>query len=545
MKSLFEILNKKIYVGTCSVMAALCVIANATAANVVARPTAQTASSNRETRPTMAARMPTMTITPSASISTSSQPTPEPEPATETVTESETPTVENKSSVFGSTLTKRSASESDIAAATLAELVRAQRAALDAADAESVTATTRNTVSGNGENTCDTMLRECMIQKCGSNFAKCVGDTDTTFGDKLDTCRRTTKCTGREYTLFAAEIKADRDFNAKLANYNATIDCGNRYDTCIVSECGATFSKCIGKSAGDNAISKCSNIAKSCTEYDSGLAMRAMGVFAEFRQDAERQISVDEKRLYALRDEMRSLCSRLGAMFDERSLDCVYTVNFRAGDDSTLFASKKAYAGSTFDCTQNWFGIDTTTFRENAYRETRAQTSASGAMLGSGLGQAVGALTSGAIDRAIDRYTAENALNEKIKECMETHGISESECRAKIGGANGDGDNTGDGGTGGANSTDREMKQALAKAQQEIDKATEESMAQMEQELDDQLQKDIDAVLQEDIQTGTPNETGASQDGGASEGNSGTSGGDNAGGASGGTGGASDNSGQQ
>ena len=84
-------------------------------------------------------------------------------------------------------------------------------------------------------------------------------------------------------------------------------------------------------------------------------------------------------------------------MFDERSLDCVYTVNFYAGNDSTLYASKKAYAGGTFECTPNWFGVDVTTFKENAYRLTREQTSASSAMLGSGVGVAVGAVTSGVV----------------------------------------------------------------------------------------------------------------------------------------------------
>ena len=426
------ILDKSI----CSIIAVLlATLSDATAANVVQR-TSANANRVSVSRPTQAAsRMPTMTVkTGSSSTSVSTTPTTtetttQPETQTEPVVE--TPAVENKSTQFGSTLASKSTTETDTAAATLAELVRAQRAALDAAGALAVVSTSAHDISGTGENNCDTALRECMIQKCGSNFSKCIADTDTTFFDKMDTCRRSTKCRGHEYQLFSAEIKADRDFNAKLAAYNATIDCGTSYDTCIVGQCGATYSKCIGKSAGDTAIAKCESIAKSCMEYDSGLAMRAMGVFGELRQTAERQIAVDEQKLYTLREQMRSVCTRLGAMFDERSLDCVYTVNFRAGDDNTLFASKKLYAGSVFDCTQNWFGIDVTTFRENAFRETRAQTAASSAMLGSGLGQAVGALTSGAIDRAVDRFRADNALKDALDECMETY--TESECRAKIG----------------------------------------------------------------------------------------------------------------
>ena len=450
------ILNKNI----CGIVVAiLTVIGNASAANVVARPTTST---NRvsATRPTQAAarRMPTMTTsvskTPTTTTSSStSTPSADATTVVDTQTETTQPTtttattttttnpepkvetskVENKSAQFGSGLSSKSSSERDAAAATLAELVRAQRAALDAAGAVADVHASAHSVTGTGENACDTSLRECMIQKCGSNFSKCIADTDTTFFDKMDTCRRNTNCTGHEYQLFSVEIKADRDLNAKLATYNATIDCGNNYDACIVAQCGATYSKCIGKSAGDTAIAKCENIAKSCIEYDSGLAMRTMGVFGELRQGAERQIAVDEQRLYALREEMRSVCSRLGAMFDERSLDCVYTVNFRAGNDSTLFASKKLYAGSTFDCSPNWFGIDITTFRENAFRETRVQTAASSAMLGSGVGQAVGALTSGAISRAIDRYTADRAVDKALKECMQYY--TESECRAQVGGA--------------------------------------------------------------------------------------------------------------
>ena len=436
------------------IVAALAIISDAPAANVVPRPT--TTNRVSVSRPSAAAsRMPTMAIktgntsTSSTATSGTTQSTtttttnttnttvaPVVEPSTTTTVD--TSTVENKSAVFGSTLTSTSSSERDSTAASLADLVRAQRAALDAADATLAMAAATD-LSGTGENLCDSTLRECMMQKCGANFSKCIGDTDTTFFDKMDTCRRSTDCTGHEYQLFSAEIKADRDLNAKLATYNATIDCGNNYDACIMSHCGATYSKCIGKSAGDDAIARCESIARSCTKYDSGLAMRTMAVFGELRQTAERQIATDEQRLYALREQMRSVCTRLGAMFDERSLDCVYTVNFRAGDDNTLFASKKLYAGSTFDCTQNWFGIDITTFRENAFRTTRAQTSASSAMLGSGLGQAAGAITSGAIDRAVLRYRAENALDDAIQDCIDNgyddngNKLSEEECRAMKG----------------------------------------------------------------------------------------------------------------
>jgi hypothetical protein len=210
------------------------------------------------------------------------------------------------------------------------------------------------------------------------------------------------------------------------------LDCGNRYNTCIVEKCGVSFNKCLGRAAGDKAISDCAAVAKNCQTIDNGLANRAMQVFATLRQGAEVQAKKDEERLYELRNLMTQQCNRLGAMFDERSLDCVFTVNFFANNMTTPFASKKLYAGDSFDCTQNWFGIDVTTYRENAYRLTREQTSASSAMLGSGLGTAAGAVASGAIDRAVDRAKADKA----VKKAEEEHDANFKE----------DGDDDSDGG---------------------------------------------------------------------------------------------------
>ena len=294
----------------------------------------------------------------------------------------------------------------------LAEMIRRQRAAADASDATPAVKANVKKATGSGQNACDVGLRKCMQAKCGADFGKCAGDTDTIWGDKLDACRRDLKCSGHEYSLFVTEIKADRDANAELANFNAIINCGNKYNSCILAECGATFSKCLGKSEGDKAIAKCKKIQNDCVKLDGGLASRMMDVFAGVRQDAEKKIQRDEQRLYDLRDEMESVCSRMGAMFDTRSLDCVYTVNFFADNATTPYASKKAYAGGMFSCEPGWFGIDVTTFKENAYRLTRAQTAASSAMLGSGIGMAAGAITSGAIDRALETQKAKKELKE-------------------------------------------------------------------------------------------------------------------------------------
>lgn len=318
------------------------------------------------------------------------------------------PVVVNKSSQFDATFGEASSSGTDSDSTTLADIIRSQRAALDAAE-KAQSALAVSTVTANK---CDAGLRSCMAEKCGTALTNCANDTDTAFGTKLDSCRRTANCDANEFRLLSAEIKADRETNTKLKLFNDILDCGQDYNDCITEQCGNTYSKCIGKSAGDAAISKCASIANRCKSFDNGLQSRTMTVFANLRQIAEKQIPVDEAKLYDLRDQMRSVCAQLGAMFDERTLDCVYTVNFRAGDNATIYASKKLYAGNTFNCTPDWFGIDITTFKENAYRFTREQKSATAAAAGAGIGMTAGAATSGALSRAIQTQKAAQALKD-------------------------------------------------------------------------------------------------------------------------------------
>ncbi len=372
-----------------------------------------------------AARMPTVSATVNTAT-TQEETVVETTPVVEEAEpEAEPLIIENKSSQFDEILDETTSSSTSSSDNEMAELIRKQRAAYDAQDAASTASQSMQTALATGQNACDVALRKCMQEKCGNDFSKCSGDTDTTWGNKIDSCRLNTECTGEEYSMFAAEIKADRDMAAQLSQYNEIIDCGNRYNDCIITQCGTTFSKCLGKTAGDAAIKACETIAKNCTQQDSGLARRAMQVFGTLRQDAEVQVKADEERLYALRDQMRNQCQAMGAMFDDRSLDCVYTVEFYAGDDSTLYASKKAYAGNSFSCTPNWFGIDVTTFMENAYRLTRSETSATSAFMGAGLGVATGSITSGAIDRAIDRGKAEKALKDAENEGKEEEKAAE------------------------------------------------------------------------------------------------------------------------
>lgn len=414
-----------------SAIALMCAVActDAMATAVVQR---GTASRRTAPRVSIASRMPTMAVNITSSANANNTPTTdttktdadttpsEPEKSDTENTTTDDVVITDKSAQFASAVNSAGITTTNNSSDTeLAEQIRRTRAALDAADATNTANASATKSMTRGQNACDATLRACMKNKCGNDFTKCSVDTDTTWGTKMDACRRDTECTGNEYKLFASEIKADRDLNALLASYNKILDCGNRYNKCIINQCGNTYSKCLGKSAGDNAISNCASIANECKSADSGLASRTMSAFATLRQGAEVQIQSDEKRLYALRDQMATVCKRLGAMFDERSLDCVYTVNFWAGDGDVPYASKKAYAGATFDCDQNWFGIDITTFKENAYRLTRSQKSATTGMLGAGVGVATGAITSGAIGRAIDTHKAKNALKDAEREQAE------------------------------------------------------------------------------------------------------------------------------
>lgn len=428
-----------------SAIALMCAVActDAMAAAVVQR---GTASRRTAPRVSIASRMPTMAANITSSANANNTPTTdtpktdadttpsEPEKSDTENTTTDDVVITDKSAQFASAVNSAGITTTNNSPDTeLAEQIRRTRAALDAADATNTANASATKSMARGQNACDTILRACMKNKCGNDFTKCSVDTDTTWGTKMDACRRDTECTGNEYKLFASEIKADRDLNALLASYNKILDCGNRYNKCIINQCGNTYSKCLGKSAGDNAISNCASIANECKSADSGLASRTMSAFATLRQGAEVQIQSDEKRLYALRDQMATVCKRLGARFDERSLDCVYTVNFWAGDGDIPYASKKAYAGTTFDCDQNWFGIDITTFKENAYRLTRNQKSATTGMLGAGVGVATGAITSGAIGRAIDTQKAKSALEKAEREQAEINDKAASSPKSETG----------------------------------------------------------------------------------------------------------------
>ncbi|MBO5834009.1 MAG: hypothetical protein J6R22_03580 [Alphaproteobacteria bacterium] len=312
----------------------------------------------------------------------------------------------------------------------LAKLIAEQKEKYSQAEQELNDKITNATIPDTA-NKCYTALNTCIMEKCGTDYSKCANDSTAQFDAKMTACRGKSECSGREYELMTAEILADRDANRIIGTYETIVNAGNEYMDCIVGKCGTTFQSCLGTTDGNNAIAKCKSIATKYESYDNGLAARMMTVFSNLRTDAEEKIALDEQSLYDLRDQMRAHCEQMGAAFDERTLNCIYSIEFIAGSDSTIFASKKALAGSTFICEPDWFGIDITTFRENVYRHIRSQSAATAGMLGAGVGIVGGALSSGAIERAVDRTKAENATKKAEKEHSDLYGENAEAATAK------------------------------------------------------------------------------------------------------------------
>ncbi|MCL1902282.1 MAG: OmpA family protein, partial [Alphaproteobacteria bacterium] len=380
-------------------------------------PTANATTAAPAARPTIASRVPTIRAV-NVAVPVEEEVAVEEEPIVEAVVE----TIYTAPMASGNDRSNEFASMFEVANAStstetsMAAAIRAQRAAIDAADIAAEARGATATLVGANANACDGALRKCMSERCGNDFQKCAGDGDTEFGAKLNTCNRNSGCSGREFSLFATEIKADRDANAVLSQFTEVINCGVEYNRCMLDRCGGGgYPRCLSKSGGDAAIAVCQNIATNCRAADSGLAARMMEVFGNLRVETERSIASWERQLYALRDQLSAICVANGGMFDTQSFDCVYTAEMTAQGWDHPVASKKLFAGQAFMCTPDWFGVDITTFKENAARLTRSQAGASSAMLGAGLGVAAGALSSGAISRAIDRHKAEKELSKELK----------------------------------------------------------------------------------------------------------------------------------
>ncbi|MDR0726583.1 MAG: hypothetical protein LBF37_00805, partial [Rickettsiales bacterium] len=177
-----------------------------------ARPTISRANTSASRMPALQAKAVVAAVTAEEEVKTETA-----EPEVEEVVE-EVTIIENKSSQFDKILNNTGTSAIDTAADARAAAIRAQRAALDSADATSTANQKMEAALADLNNACDSGLRNCMKQTCGNDFSKCAGDGDTILGNKFDKCRRDTTCSGSEFQMCARAINADRDFNRKLGS---------------------------------------------------------------------------------------------------------------------------------------------------------------------------------------------------------------------------------------------------------------------------------------------------------------------------------------
>ena len=398
----------------CYLLFAICVCGNAANAAVAQR----TPAKNPSARPSTAA-----VAAPRVAVAAPV--------VTETVTEEEPvantePEIENKSSDFSTIFSEASSSDDSAAAAR----IRQQREAISAAESQALAGQEIKSMQKDGGNACDTGLRKCMGEKCGDDFSKCKTDSAALWGTKIDACGRDAKCDQHDFALFAPELKADRDHNVILAGYKETIRCGEDYNACILRQCGGKgFTKCIGKAGGDTAIASCKADFEKCREADNGLQSRAMELFASLRVDSEKLLLQWEQELRDLRAQMKKNCERIGGLFDERSLGCVFTVEFWTNQNSEKpMATRIIKAGGQYTCSPEWFGVNVGEYLQNAARYEAAQQSAVGAFTGATAGAAAGAWVSGAPQRAI---ASQKAGKELRQECNSQNMIiKKNKCEA-------------------------------------------------------------------------------------------------------------------
>ncbi|MCL2538515.1 MAG: OmpA family protein [Alphaproteobacteria bacterium] len=348
------------------------------------------------------------------------------------------PDLENRAAAFSAMMSDTNAATRSGNDDAMARRIQEQRAAIAAGEASSAATANIAAMTGTGRgNACDNALRECMSAECGNDFTKCALDGDQVWGRKIDICARNANCSGRELTIFAAEIKSDRDMNALLGRFTEIKECGDNYRACIFRACGGRgLSRCLSKSGGDRAIADCEQVYRGCQSADNGLRARAMELFASVRVDAERDVARLEQRLYAIREQMQNECRAMRGTLDTRSLECVFSVEFMVGGSTTPFASRNIGAGMTYQCSEDWFGVDVTTFREHAAAITREQAGRRAELVGAGLGMAAGALASGVVGRGLEtnkaRREVDRAKNQTMAELdkatPQTRALTNADC---------------------------------------------------------------------------------------------------------------------
>jgi outer membrane protein OmpA-like peptidoglycan-associated protein len=261
---------------------------------------------------------------------------------------------------------------------------------------------------------CENELMNCVVEDCGADFQKCTGDGDGVWSARFQKCRVKTSCTGAELSVYGDIIREDIKVDSQIRLMQLIIQGNNAYSRCLQNQCATTqgtplegmigFNACVTQGRINAALTACQAVYEKFRPYDSGLQARFTSMMGMLRAEKEKRIAELQKELDAMMPKMRDECKRAGAVFDDRSGECVFTafLSVEANGRRYTPASKKIVPGSQFQCTDQWFGVDVTTYLKNAISLTVEQKTASAAFMGAGLGVGASVLTSGIADKLKD-----------------------------------------------------------------------------------------------------------------------------------------------
>jgi hypothetical protein len=290
------------------------------------------------------------------------------------------------------------------------------------------------------KDSCDSRMRACVKKKCGERFQDCYADNETVWNMKVEPCAEDAGCNAAERAAALRELTADRQAEMKYGSFFEMQDCAEKYNKCIVQTCGGSnWTNCLSRNDSAKAILGCQPVADECRNIDSGLAARADKMLSTLRVAKEEEVARNEKRLREVIDLMTKECEEQGGTIDTRSYTCTYSVKLWVAElnDKEPMAIMTLHAGSPFQCTEQFFQTDLTTFKEDAIRLTRAQEGMGNMLLGAGGGLLAGNIASGGMGRMITAAKTKAAAKkaEKGERCAEDD--TRSECQStlkKIGG---------------------------------------------------------------------------------------------------------------
>lgn len=247
---------------------------------------------------------------------------------------------------------------------------------------------------------CDETWRQCLqgSDVCGTNYILCTTLSPIEFSNRISVCpKKIGDCTVSNATV--KEVINNKDDYMKVSKADSILECGETMSNCIMDICGKGFTKC-AKSISV-AKTNCGYIADECSRVDPALWVRTATAlnFAKGQMNAE--ITKIENRMAEIESELRAECSKNNFAFDSSKMQCIGVVDFNAM--GMVLQSKRMSAGSVGNCSDEFFGLDITTYRQNAANETIKQKTVSntisGAMLGMGVGSLAGKYGGGLTDK--------------------------------------------------------------------------------------------------------------------------------------------------